>query len=80
MFHLAENTVGNVIIAAPVGGTFSVSKLVHIMAVQFALQHFRCGIDFTRALHEMATTTIKLDLFHFAFCGAGWHDCDKRQT
>jgi hypothetical protein len=36
--HLAENTVGNIVIAAPVRRPFGEGKLIHIMAVQLASQ------------------------------------------
>lgn len=80
MGHLAENTVRNVIIAPPVGGALGEGELVHIMAIQFAGQHFGGRIDFAGAFHKVAASAVKFDLFDFTFRRAGGHDGDKRQT
>jgi hypothetical protein len=78
--HLAENTVGNIVIAAPVGRPLGEGELIHIVAVQLAGQHFGGGVDFAGAFHKVAASAVKLDLFDFAFCGAGGHHGDKRQA
>ncbi|VDZ80448.1 Uncharacterised protein [Salmonella bongori] len=76
--HLAKNTVGNIIIAPPVGSAFCIGELVHIVAVQFMRQPLRCCINFAGALHKMAMATVKLDLLDFTFGGTGGHDSDER--
>ena len=79
MGHLAEDTVGDVVVTAPVGGALGVGELIHIVAVQLTGQFFRRSINFTGALHEMAAAAVKLNLFDFSFCGAGRHDGDEWQ-
>ena len=79
MAHLAENTVGDIVIAAPVGGPLGEGKLIHIVAVQFTRQRFGSRVDFAGALHKMAASAVELDLFDFASGGAGGHHGDKRQ-
>ena len=78
MFHLAENTVGNIVVTAPVCRTFGVGELVHIMAIQLTLQHFGGRVNFACALYEMAAATVKFNLLYFPFGGAGGHDGNKR--
>ncbi|CNT61920.1 Uncharacterised protein [Salmonella enterica subsp. enterica serovar Bovismorbificans] len=78
--HLAENTVGNIIVAPPVGSSFCVGKLVHIVTVQFMRQPLGGGINFAGALHKMTVAAVKLNLFDFTFCGTGGHDGDERQS
>ena len=78
--HLAENTVGNVVIPAPVRCALGEGELVHIVAVQLTGQHFGGGVDFAGAFHKVAATAVKFDLFDFAFCGAGGHHRNKRQA
>ncbi len=79
MAHLTENTVGDIVIAAPVGGPLGKGELIHIMAVQLAGQRFGSIVDFAGALHKMAASAVKLDLFDLTFGGAGRHHGDKRQ-
>ncbi len=66
MGHLAENAVRN-IIAAPVGGAFGEGELVHIVTIQLAGQHFGGRIDFAGAVHKVAASAVKFDLFNFTF-------------
>ncbi len=79
MADLAENTVGDIVVAAPVGGPLGEGKLIHIMAVQLAGQRFGSRVDFAGALHKMAASAVELNLFDFASGGAGRHHSDKRQ-
>ena len=78
--HLPENTVGDIVIAAPVGRALGVGKLIHITAPQLAGEHLGGLVNFTGALHEMTAAAVKFNLFHFAPRGTGGHDGDKRQA
>ena len=80
MAHLAENTVGDIVVAAPVGGPLGEGKLIHIMAVQLAGQRFGSRVDFAGALHKMAASAVELDLFDFASGGAGGHKRQPQQA
>ena len=77
--HLTKDAVGDIIIAAPVGGALSVSELVHVMTVQLTRQLLRGRIDFAGAFHEMTATAVKFNLFNLTFCRTGRHDGNKWQ-
>ena len=78
--HLMENTVGDIIVAAPVGGAFGIGELIHIVTVQFVRQLLRGGVNLAGAFDKVGATAIKRNLFDFAFCRAGRHYRDKRQA
>ena len=80
MAHLAEDTVGDIIVSPPVGRPFGKGKLIHIMPVQLARQGFGGGIDFAGAIDKMTAAAVELNLFNFTFCRTGRHHGDKRQA
>ncbi|MNN21823.1 hypothetical protein D3C81_1351580 [compost metagenome] len=79
-FHLAEDAVGDVVVAAPVGGPFSVGELIHIVAVQLFRQLLGDGINLRRMVDEVTTPAVERDLLNLAACGTGRHDGNKRQA
>ncbi len=78
--HLAEDAVGDVVVAAPVGGALGVGELIHIVAVQLFRQQFGGGVDLGGVIDEVTAAAVKGDLFHLAARGAGRHHRDERQA
>ena len=78
--HLAEDTVRDVVIPAPVRCPLGNSELIHIVTIQLASQHFRSGVNFAGTFDKVATPAVKLNLLNFAFGRAVGHDGDKRQA
>lgn len=57
--HLAEDAVGDVVVAAPVGGALGVGELIHIVAVQLFRQLFGGGVDLGGVIDEVTAAAVK---------------------
>ncbi|CRZ42243.1 Uncharacterised protein [Vibrio cholerae] len=75
--HLAKNTVSDVAVTTPVGGSFSVSKLIHVVAFQLFRETMRFCVNLIGAIYKMRLAPIELDLFDFFTRGALWHHGNK---
>jgi hypothetical protein len=56
--------LGDVVVAAPVGGAFGVGELVQVVAAGLPGDALGFGIDLSRVLHEMATAALCFDQSH----------------
>ncbi len=56
--HLLEDRLGDVVVAAPVGGPLGVGELVQIVSAGLLGQPLRLGVDLRRFRHEMATAAL----------------------
>jgi hypothetical protein len=56
--HLDEDRFGDVVVAAPIGGSFGVGELIQTVPVGLLGNPFGLGVDVARALHEMATAAL----------------------
>ena len=67
--HLLEDRLGDVVVAAPVGGPFGVGELVEVMAAGLLRQPLGLGVHLRRLRDEMATAALGFDQGDLA--GAG---------
>ncbi|MNV42245.1 hypothetical protein D3C71_1339140 [compost metagenome] len=77
--HLREHALGNVVVAAPVGGPLGISELVHVVAAGFGGNGAGRVVHRARAVHEVATPAMELDLRNFFGRRGARHDRHKRQ-
>ena len=54
VLHLRENALGDIVVAAPVGGALGEGELIEIMAAGFIGDPLRRLIDLAGALDQMA--------------------------
>ena len=56
--HLLEDRLGDVVVAAPVGGALGVGELVQIVPAGLLGQPLRLGVHLRRLRDEMATAAL----------------------
>ena len=56
--HLLEDRLGDVVVAAPVGGPLGVGELVEVVPAGLLGETFGLGVHLRRLGHEMATATL----------------------
>jgi hypothetical protein len=59
--HLAENAVGDIVVAAPIGGAFGIGELIHVMAAQLLGQTRGLAVNRARAVDLVALPAQRLD-------------------
>src|SRR5690606_1124360 len=59
--HLGVDALGDVVVAAPVGGPFGVGELVHVVPAALGGQPRRLGVHLRRPVDEMAAAALGLD-------------------
>jgi hypothetical protein len=78
--HLAENAVGDIVVAAPIGGAFGIGELVHVMAAQLLGQTRGLAVNRARAVRIVALPAQRLDGGDFFRRRAARHHRDKGQA
>ncbi|SHV07137.1 Uncharacterised protein [Mycobacteroides abscessus subsp. abscessus] len=56
--HLGKDRLGDVVVAAPVGGSFGIGELVQIVATGLVGEPLRLGVHLLRFIDEMTTATL----------------------
>ena len=56
--HLVEDRLGDVVVAAPVGGPLGVGELVEVVPAGLLGQPLGLGVHLRRLGHEMATAAL----------------------
>ena len=76
--HLLEDRLGDVVVAAPVGGALGIRELVHVVAAELARPGAAPRHTFRRAVDEMAFAAIEGDLRDLFGRGRARHHREKR--
>ena len=59
--HLFKNALGNVVVAAPIGGLLGIGELVHVMAIHFIGQVLRRRVHLAGMGDKMAMAAQRFD-------------------
>src|ERR1700730_1163029 len=78
--HLDEYRLRDVVVAAPIGGSFGVGELVQVVPTSLLGDAFGLGVEAARALYEMATATLRFDQCDLGRASRRGHHRDERET
>ena len=78
--HLAEDRLGDVVVAAPVRRALGVGELVEEVPVALGREPLRLGDDRRRVVDEVARAALRLDQRDLLGAGRGRHHRDERQA
>src|SRR5262249_55179683 len=77
--HLVEDRLGDVVVAAPVGGAFSERELVEVVAGALVGETAGLVVDGGGVVDQVAGASLGLDQGDLLLTGGGGHDRDERQ-
>ena len=78
--HLREDRLGDVVVAAPVGGALGIGELVEIVAAALAGQPRGLGVHRRRVVDEVAAAALVFDQRDLARAGGAWHHGHEAQA
>jgi len=78
--QLREHRLGNVVIAAPIGGSLGVGELIEVVPAAGGCKISGDLIDRGRIVNQLALATVELDELALLAYGRGWHDGHERQV
>src|SRR5215217_5697051 len=71
--HLAEDGFGDVVVAPPIGRTFGIGELIHVVPAQRGCEARAFSIQFGCAVNEVALAAIEADRRDLLRRGGTWH-------
>src|ERR1700733_15623731 len=78
--HLRKDALGDVVVAAPVGGAFCVGELIQIVSVRFRGEALCFGIDGPRIRDGMDLPAMETYGVQFRGRRRGGYDCNEPQA